>query len=97
MTVSKPFVVEGYEVPAEIEDAALREIGSRVGFQASEIVAFLLKAGVPIRSVDPKFGPSGPANRIADRLLQRERRAGRIEFRKGVWHPCIKATAAKGG
>lgn len=86
MTCPKPLVVEGYEVPREIEVAALREIASRSGFRAAEIEAFLLAAGVPRTPVAAEHGPNGPAHRIVDRLLQRERKAGRIEFLNGSWH-----------
>lgn len=98
MSEDKPFVVEGYEVPGRIVDAAMQEIGSRSGFRAGEIQAFLLEAGVPKVAVDPKYGPWGPANRIADRLLQRARRGGLIEYRKGLWHrrPAAGARTAAG-
>jgi hypothetical protein len=79
-------IVEGYEVPRSIEDAAVAEIRRRSGFSASEIIAFLHRAGVPPRPVLAAHGEWGPAHRIADRILQRERRAGRIEFRRGLWH-----------
>jgi len=84
--------VEGYDLPEAIESAVLAEIRRRSGFKASEIVGLLRRSGVPTNSVRPEFHPAGPADRVADRLLQRERRAGRIRFEKGLWHRVPEAS-----
>ena len=47
---------------------------------------FAAKAASLGGSVAAEHGPNGPAHRIVDRLLQRERKAGRIEFLNGSWH-----------
>jgi hypothetical protein len=64
--------VDGHEIAACQIQAGLSAIGGR--FTLHTIKSALVRAGVPI----------GAAERVADRLLQRERRAGRIRYSGGV-------------
>ena len=79
----KPMVVEGYTVPTEIEDYAVAWLRSATVFKNHELVGLLIRRGVPPSSA---AGGYSPAYRIADRLLQRERKARNIRFGGGKWH-----------
>jgi len=68
--------VQGYEVTPEIENACLSAMQGE--FRALQIAQAAIRAGVPDR------GSSIP-DRVADRLLQRERKAGRIKRVGNRW------------
>ena len=79
--------VNGYEVPNEIEKAGL---DAMVGAFSISHVCFALKlAGAP------EFIERGPWNvreycayRIANRLLERQRKAGKIWYNGKYWEEC---------
>lgn len=91
-------VVEGYEVSSEIETGAVEWVrgcrGHHGDFTAKQLVSWLVGAGVPTTHAEdyrPKWGWSaprsdGPAYRLADRIIQRERKLGSISFALGAWH-----------
>lgn len=64
----------GFEIPQSVIDAGLARMKGE--FTAVNIEGALLRAGCPADAI-----PS----RVADKLLQRERKAGRIQFSKGKW------------
>jgi hypothetical protein len=64
----------GFEVPQAAIDAALSAMTG--DFVALDIEQALSKAGC---------NPNAIPSRVADKLLQRERRAGRIKFGGGKW------------
>ena len=67
-------IVNGFEVPREAEAVCIKVMHESVEFRASDIEQAAQKAGVP------HSGPSqGLCGRIADRLIQRERKAKRIK------------------
>lgn len=70
-------VVNGYAVPRQIEDAIMRRMRmERDPFRAQDLQLIAESGGAPVLGV---------SNRIADRLIQRERKAGNIRFRDGRW------------
>ena len=74
--------VHGYEVPDAVIQAAL---AAMVGeFTASKIEDAAISAGAP-KTVKTSWAIESCASRIADRLLQRERSAGRITFASKAW------------
>ena len=67
--------IQGYEVTADQERAGLHVMHGE--FTASSVRSALVLAGVPTDDyVD---------SRVADALLRRERAAGRIAYKGGVW------------
>ena len=74
--------VHGYEVPDEVIRAAL---AAMVGeFTAPMIEEAAISAGAP-KTVKPNWAVEACASCISDRLLQRERTAGRIKFANKTW------------
>ena len=74
--------IEGVEITQEQIDAALIVMGHKDGglflpFTCDDVERALIRAGVP--------GPIkvGPSYRATDRILQRERNAGRIKWMGG--------------
>lgn len=80
-------MVNGYEVPRQIEDALMRRMRmERDPFRAQDLQLIAESGGAPVLGV---------SNRIADRLIQRERKAGNILFRDGRWswqRPAVEVT-----
>lgn len=74
--------VHGYEVPDAVIKAALQSMVGK--FTASTIAEAAIAAGAP-KTVKPAWAVVYCASRIADRLLQRERAAGRIKFANKTW------------
>ena len=68
-------IVQGHTVTPEQEAAALAAM--RAPFMAACVARVVAAAGVP--SADYT------ANRVADRLIQRERKAGRIRLAPKPW------------
>jgi hypothetical protein len=71
------FTVLGVGITAEQRDAALAVMHQP--FVAMQVEGAFMRAGVP--------RAEGIAMRAADRLIQSERKAGRIKFRAGQWWP----------
>jgi len=72
-------IVQGHEIPEAAIAAAERVIASMPEFELWDVQKALCNAGIPVRD--------GIANRVADRLLQKARRDGRIRFERGRWRP----------
>ena len=70
--------VRGIEITQEQIDVAVSRMKS-VEFSFFEIVKLLEKAGVP--------GADGVSDRAADRLIQRERKAGNVRYIGKSWFP----------
>lgn len=70
--------VHGYEVPQTVEDACVAAMSER--FSKGDVELAAIAAGAP-----KWVGRDLCAHRIADRLLQRERKAGRIALDGRVW------------
>ncbi|MGL4640547.1 MAG: hypothetical protein ACRCVX_12570 [Shewanella sp.] len=64
----------GVIVPEGVLQAGLDAMTGQ--FTAAHVEAAILQADCPAGAI---------ASRVTDKLLQRERRAGRIEFSKGFW------------
>lgn len=69
--------VQGTEISEDIIEQALAALPSGNSFIAIELITRLLRLGVPAEN--------DVAMRCADRVLQRERKAGRIEFGDSYW------------
>ena len=65
----------GQEVPQSVIDAANAEMVGRFKFKDVELPA-----------ARKRIGHSG---RVADRLLQRARKAGKIRYEGGYWHEVV--------
>lgn len=87
-TMRKLMITAGYEMPAEIEDQALAYLADPKSYplKYSDLVGRLTRFGVPMAPVTQSATGWSPAYRIADKLLQRERKAGRISANGGRWH-----------
>ena len=76
--------VHTYEVPESVIAAVQ---AAMVGtFTASDLTHVAIKAGAP-ESIPSNsgYGREYCANRIADRLIQKARKAGLIDFKGGKW------------
>lgn len=75
--------VMGYEVPQEVEQRALAWMQNTPSWRAANLEEELVRMGVP----ESLPGWKVPAHRAADRLIQRERKAGNIAQRhgRGLW------------
>lgn len=82
--------VYGYEVPQEVIDACLARMRTGSAFTSIDIARAAVAAGAPYWNNREEY----VAHRIADRLLQRERKAGRIEFNGKRWR-MVEGRAAK--
>ena len=76
--------VHGVEITSAQLDACLQSMTG--SFTAAEVMATAIAAGV-VEAVVPPGGYKAElvAMRVVDRLLQQQRRAGRIAFRAGRW------------
>ncbi|WP_413460664.1 hypothetical protein [Herbaspirillum huttiense] len=74
------FYVHGHAVPAEIQLALIAKM-KQGPFKAAAIQAEACRLGLP------EFSDSRQpvAMRAADRIIQRERKAGNIELRRPFW------------
>jgi acyl CoA:acetate/3-ketoacid CoA transferase alpha subunit len=72
------FKVQGFDVTTVHVEAGMAVMVGN--FTANEVGRAMAKAGVKDLP-----GQSYTVGRAADRLLQRERRAGRIKFAAGTW------------
>jgi DNA-binding transcriptional regulator PaaX len=63
--------VNGVEIPQEVIDRCVKRMKNGEPFQAAHIESL-------------SHHPEG--YRLTDRLLQRERKAGNIIYRSGMWH-----------
>jgi hypothetical protein len=75
-------IVSGYEVPQEAVRAVTERIRTAEGeFKTASVLRWFVEAGVP------HWLPDAPyiASEAAARLLQFERKAGRVVFSRGVW------------
>jgi hypothetical protein len=70
-------IVNGYEVPWNVESACTAEMQNSIEFRASDIAFQAQTAGAPNSGKN-----QGLCDRIADRLIQRERKAKRIKVVK---------------
>jgi len=73
--------VHGYTVTEEIQAQLVAKMKAGP-FKASDIVAEACRLGLP-RSYSTHHEPV--AMRAADRIIQRERKAGNIELHRPVW------------
>ena len=78
-------IVKGYEMKEEVIKACLEVMLCGMAFRVSDIKAVALKA-------DPKFMTPGLAERLADRLVQQERKSGKL---KQLEYPFWVAEARK--
>lgn len=74
--------VYGYEVPSKVESAILNAMNG--SFTADQLTVAAIAAGAP-ETIKRDWSTDYCALRIVDRLLRREKVAGRIVFGKGVW------------
>jgi hypothetical protein len=74
--------VHGFEVTPEIERACLEAMVGR--FRAFDVVSAAIKVGAPIKVPTGRW-MGYVAERVADRLIQRERKAGRIRRVGNRW------------
>lgn len=74
--------VLGYEVPKEVEDAALNAMVGE--FVSRDIEKAAIAAGAP-EVINVGWSREYCAHRIADRLLQREKKKGRISLHGRKW------------
>lgn len=95
-------IVAGHFITNEQEAAGLSAMTGT--FRSGAIVGALCRAGVPVQIRDGTFNPRTYwfASTVADGLLQRERRAGRIRhIGGGKWQAvpiiCRPAADKKGG
>ena len=84
----RPMRVHGIEIPQPALDAARAWMVRQVmAFRPGEVDGLLVRNGVPVGVTDT--GSSifkHVASEVTNRLLQTERKAGRIAFRNGGWH-----------
>lgn len=81
--------VYGIPITDEQIEACLAKMRAAPMFATSTIEAEAVRAGIPER-IGASWQSIYPANRLADRLVQRERKAGNIErcsngMRHGSW------------
>ncbi len=74
------FYVYGHAISVEIQEALVAKMKAEP-FKASSIEAEAVRMGVP--NLTAKREPV--AMRAADRVIQRERKAGNIELRRPSW------------
>lgn len=74
------FYVYGHTISDEVQSILIQKM-KEGPFQASDIEAEAIRLGVPIMAESHQ----PIAMRAADRLIQRERKAGNIEFRRPSW------------
>lgn len=74
--------VHGYEVPQTVIDAVMAAMSGK--FTASTLEDAAVESGAP-RTIGSGYSIKYCASRIADRLIQRERKAGRIKFAEKTW------------
>lgn len=67
-------IVQGYQVPDSVIEAAMVRMKCGLHFRAFEIEGVVQRAGVP--------AADGLSMRVADRIIQRERKAGTIAIIK---------------
>lgn len=82
-------IVDKQEIPEAVQRAAVKAMKGE--YIAADIAAAIEKAVARLKSApDSLVKISG---RIADRVMQRERRAGNIVFSRGKWRVVEKADA----
>ncbi|MBB4861579.1 putative flavoprotein YhiN [Pseudomonas nitritireducens] len=78
-------VIHGITITPEQIAAGLERM-KQGEFTTRDIEKTLINLGVPEKvEVEGKILPKECANRVADRLLQRERKAGNLVFKNKVW------------
>lgn len=68
--------INGIEINQVVIEAVIERMKAEA-FKASELEAVAVKLGVPTRE--------GTAMRVADRLIQREKKAGNIALSRPYW------------
>jgi len=71
--------VHGHDI-TDLQIAACVDVIARRKFTTQEVMEAARSAGVESRS-----GSGSRAGRVADRLLQKFRKAGEIKYSNGVW------------
>jgi len=84
-TNTKPITCRGYTLPADVEAGALAFMRQSSPFRALDLFHALRRLGVP--------EANDVAYRLADRLLQRERKRGSLEVRAAAWRWVAPAPA----
>ena len=86
MSGAREMRVYGVLVPTEALDAvrAWMQAKSEL-FTASEVTVQMIAAGVPRHLATMRRNGEPVAYRAADRLIQAERKAGRIAYTSGFW------------
>jgi hypothetical protein len=72
------------EIAQSVIDANLARMKTGVPFTAQDLTNLSVSLGVPA-AVRTRSSLEYVANRVSDRLIQRERKAGRIVFDNKVW------------
>ena len=86
MTEQKPMTVEGTEVPRSVLQGINSAMRAERGFTATELTAkatvLLKEAGIKPETVSDHL-----PMRIADRVIQQQRKAGKIRIIRGQGRP----------